>query len=149
VGVDIEIRPHNRAAVEQHVLSEFITLIEGSSTDEEIVARVSEETRSAQRTLVILDSSHTREHVLAELEAYSHLVNVGSYIIAMDGIMSFLTDTPKGDASWSDDNPISAVDEFVSRHPAFVVEQPPWRFNESELRTNITHSPSGFLRRVS
>ncbi len=149
VGVDIEIRPNNRTAIEQHPLAEFITLIEGSSADEEIVTRVFEETRSAQKTLVILDSSHTREHVLAELEAYSGLVTVGSYIVAMDGVMAFLADTPRGDASWSEDNPISAVEEFVDRHPEFVVEQPSWRFNESELRRNITHSPSGYLRRVS
>lgn len=149
VGVDIEIRPHNRAAIEQHWLSGLITLLEGSSTDEEIVARVREETASAQTTLVILDSSHTREHVLAELEAYSELVSVGSYIIAMDGIMAAVADTPRGHADWSDDNPMSAVDEFVARHPEFVVEQPSWRFNESELRTNITYAPNGYVRRIS
>ncbi len=149
VGVDIEIRPHNREAIEQHLLSDLITLVEGSSIDEEIVARVREETASAQTTLVILDSSHTREHVLAELEAYGQLVSVGSHIIAMDGVMATVADTPRGDATWSDDNPISAVEEFVSRHPEFVVEQPSWRFNESDLRANITYAPNGYLRRIS
>ncbi len=149
VGIDIEIRPHNRTAIEQHWLSELITLIEGSSIDEKIVARVGEETASAQTTLVILDSSHTREHVLAELEAYSGLISVGSYIIAMDGIMAAVADTPRGDATWTDDNPISAVEEFASRHPGFVIEQPSWRFNESDLRTSITYAPNGYLRRIS
>ncbi len=149
VGVDIEIRPHNRTAIEQHWLSDLITLVEGSSTDEEIVAQVREEAAAAETTLLILDSSHTREHVLAELEAYSELVSVGSYVIAMDGIMAAVADTPRGQATWTDDNPISAVEEFVSRHPEFVVEQPSWRFNESDLRTNITYAPNGYLRRVS
>jgi cephalosporin hydroxylase len=143
VGVDIEIRPHNRTAIEQHWLSELVTLIEGSSIDEKIVARVREETASSQTTLVILDSSHTREHVLAELEAYSELVSVGSYVIVMDGIMATVADTPRGDAAWFDENPISAVEEFVARHPEFVVEQPSWRFNESHLRTNVTYAPNG------
>lgn len=149
VGVDIEIRPPNRAAIEGHPLFEYITLIEGSSVDEAVVAQVEEDIGSAQDVLVLLDSNHLRHHVLAELEAYHHLVPVGSYIVAMDGIMKYLGDTPCGDPAWRDDNPISAAEEFVSRHPEFVVEQPPWSFNESELRRNITHSPSGFLRRVA
>lgn len=149
VGVDIEIRPHNRAAIEQHPLFELITLIEGSSVDEAVVSRVEEEVGSAQNVLVLLDSNHLRDHVLAELEAYHHLVPVGSYIVAMDGIMKYLADTPKGDPTWTDDNPISAAEEFVSRHPDFFIEQPSWSFNESELRANITHSPSGYLRRIA
>lgn len=148
VGVDVEIRQHNRTAIEQHALSALITLIEGSSVDEEVVAQVDEETRSAETVLVVLDSSHTREHVLAELEAYRHLVSPGSYIVAMDGIMVEVADTPRGDGNWTEDNPISAVEDFLSRHCEFVVEQPSWGFNESELRRNITHSPHGYLRRV-
>lgn len=149
VGVDVEIRPHNRAAIEQHPLSELITLVEGSSTDAEIVARVRQEVAGAQTTLFVLDSSHTREHVLAELEAYAELVSVGSYLIVMDGVMAAVADTPRGRAGWSDDNPTSAVEDFVSRHPEFVVEQPPWSFNESDLRANITYAPGGFIRRIS
>jgi cephalosporin hydroxylase len=149
VGVDIEIRPHNRTAIEEHPLSDLITLIEGDSTDDDVLARVRQEMAGARTTLVILDSSHTRDHVLAELEAYSGLVSVGSYIIAMDGVMALVADTPRGDASWSHENPISAVDEFLSQHPEFVVEQPPWRFNESNLRQNITYAPNGYLRRIS
>lgn len=149
IGIDIEIRPHNRAAIEQHPLSELITLIEGSSVDEDVVARVREQVGSAENVLVLLDSNHLRDHVLAELEAYHDLVPVGSYIVAMDGIMKYLADTPNGDPRWRDDNPISAAEEFASRHPEFVIEQPSWSFNESELRANITHSPSGFLRRIA
>jgi len=148
IGVDIEIRPHNRAALEEHPLSELITLIEGGSTDSATLARVAAEIRAGETTLVILDSNHTREHVLAELEAYSGLVSVGSYIVAMDGIMALVADTPRGRPEWSGDNPISAVEEFVREHPEFVVQQPEWPFNESDLRTNITHWQEGYLRRV-
>ncbi len=149
VGVDIEIRAHNRAAIEHHPLSELITLVEGSSVDSDIVTQVREEVAGAKTTLLVLDSSHTREHVVAELEAYAELVTVGSYAIVMDGVMAAVADTPRGQDTWSDDNPISAVEEFVSRHPEFVVEQPSWRFNESDLRANITYAPRGFLRRIS
>jgi cephalosporin hydroxylase len=149
VGVDIEIRPHNRAALEEHPLAGLITLIEGSSTDPDTLAQVAAQIRPGEKTLVILDSNHTREHVLAELEAYAELVSVGSYIIAMDGIMELVSDTPRGNPEWSEDNPISAVEEFVRHHPEFVVEQPRWRFNESELRRNVTHWQQGYLRRVS
>lgn len=149
IGVDIEIRPQNRAAIEQHPLFEFITLIEGSSIDETTVAQVEEELGSARNVLVLLDSNHLRDHVLAELEAYHHLVPIGSYIVAMDGVMKYLADAPRGDPEWIDDNPISAAEDFVARHPEFVIEQPPWAFNESELRKNITHSPSGYLRRIA
>jgi cephalosporin hydroxylase len=149
VGIDIEIRPHNRTAIERHPLFELITLVEGSSTDEQVVARVREEVAAAERTLVILDSLHTREHVLAELKAYAEFVSVGSYIIVLDGIMAAVADTPRGHATWSDDNPIPAIEEFVAQHPEFVTEQPSWRFNESDLKRNITYAPSGFLRRIS
>jgi cephalosporin hydroxylase len=149
VGIDVEIRPHNRAAIEAHPLSELITLIEGSSIDEEIVARAVSEIGSAETVMVVLDSAHNKDHVLAELEAYSALVSTGSYIIVMDGIMALVADTPQGDPSWSEDNPVSAVHEFCARHPEFVVEQPGWVFNESELQANITYAPQGFLLRQS
>lgn len=149
IGVDVDIRPPNRAAIEAHPLFEYITLIEGSSVDEAVVAQVDEEVGSAQEVLVLLDSNHLSDHVLAELEAYHHLVGIGSYIVAMDGVMKDLADTPRGDPSWTDDNPVSAAELFVARHPEFVIEPPPWRFNESELRTSITHSPGGHLRRIA
>jgi len=149
VGIDIEIRPHNRTALEEHPLANHITLIEGSSTSPETIGRVRELVRPEEKTLVILDSNHTREHVRAELEAYAEFVSVGSYIVAMDGIMALVSDTPRGEESWSSDNPITAVEDFLGDHPEFVAEQPPWRFNESELRSNITHWPHGFLRRTA
>jgi cephalosporin hydroxylase len=149
IGIDIEIRPHNRAAIEAHPLADLITLIEASSTDPATVAAVTDLIEPGETTLVLLDSSHTREHVLAELEAYSGLVSVGSYVVVMDGIMELAADTPRGGEDWSTNNPIAAVDEFLRAHPEFVLEQPEWQFNESELRKNVTHWPHGYLRRVS
>jgi cephalosporin hydroxylase len=149
LGIDIEIRPHNREALEAHPLSHLITLVEASSIAPETIAGAREAAASAERVLVVLDSAHDRAHVLAELEGYSALVTPGSYIVAMDGVMQLVADTPRGQPSWSEDNPISAVDDFLARHPEFVVEQPDWPFNESELRKNVTHAPHAYLRRVS
>jgi cephalosporin hydroxylase len=149
IGIDIEIRPHNRAAIEAHPLADLITLIEASSTDPVTVAEVAEQIKPGETTLVMLDSAHNREHVLAELEAYSGLVSAGSYVVVMDGIMVLAADTPRGGADWSANNPISAVEEFASTHPEFVVEQPAWQFNESELTSNVTHWQHGYVRRVS
>jgi cephalosporin hydroxylase len=149
IGVDIEIRPHNRKAIEEHPLADLVTLIEASSTDPETVAQVAGLIHPGETTLVLLDSAHSRDHVLAELEAYAPLVTVGSYVVVMDGVMALVADTPRGQPEWSDDNPISAVEEFVRRHPEFVVEQPPWPFNESDLRSSITHWPRGYLHRTA
>src|SRR5579884_300026 len=148
VGIDIEIRPHNRAAIEAHPLSPLITLIEGSSTAPETVAAAAAEIRAGETVLVILDSNHTRKHVRAELESYAPFVSVDSYLVVMDGIMRLVADTPRGDLDWEADNPIAAVEDFVADNADFVVEQPPWPFNESELRSNVTYYPRGFLRRV-
>lgn len=149
VGVDIEIRAHNREAIEAHEMFDRITLIEGDSVAPEIVAQVDEHVGDAQTVLVILDSNHTREHVLAELEAYHHLVTPGSYIVATDGIMGWVYDGPRGEAGWTEDNPSEAAIEFSAAHPQFVIEQPEWPFNESELGENITHWPNAWLKRIS
>jgi len=145
--VDIEIRPHNRAAIEAHELFPLIELIEGDSVAPETVARVKSLVRPGETVMVVLDSCHTKAHVLAELEAYHDLVTRGSYILAADGIMRDVTATPRGAAEWVDDNPARAAAEFVRRHPEFVIEQPAWPFNESELTDDITHFPGGWLRR--
>ena len=149
VGVDIEIRPPNRQAIEGHELASYITLLEGSSTAPEIVARVQALTPPARRVLVILDSCHTRQHVTDELEAYHGLVTPGSYIVATDGIMRDLHDVPKGRPEWREDNPSNAAEEFARRHPEFVLAQPAFVFNESGLTRGLTHWPSAFLRRTA
>ncbi len=149
IGIDIEIRPHNRAAIEAHPLAGDITLIEGSSTAPEVIARVRALVQPHERVLVLLDSNHTRQHVLDELEAYAGLVSPGSYIVATDGIMYDLHDVPRGSPEWIHDNPAAAAVEFAAAHPEFELEQPQWPFNESSLGTNITHWPQAWLRRKS
>ena len=149
VGVDIEIRPHNREAIEAHEMFDRIDLIEGDSAAPEIVAQVDELVGNAETVLVILDSNHTKGHVLKELEAYHHLVTPGSYIVATDGVMEWVHDGPRGEADWTHDNPSEAAKEFSAAHPEFVIEQPAWPFNESDLGTNITHWPNAWLKRTS
>jgi cephalosporin hydroxylase len=148
VGIDIEIRPQNREAIENHELSDFITLVEGSSTAIEVVQKAHSLVKPDETVLVILDSNHSKQHVAAELEAYHDLVTKGSYIVATDGVMKDLYDVPNGKAEWQTDHPTAAAAEFVSTHPEFVLEQPEWPFNESNLTENITHWPGAWLRRV-
>jgi cephalosporin hydroxylase len=148
IGVDIEIRPHNRKAIEEHFLFPYITLIEGSSVDPEIVGQVSEAIGPDDTVIVFLDSNHTKAHVLAELEAYCGLVTPGSYIVATDGIMLIVEDAPRAGENWGWDNPVEAVHEFLKTHPEFELEDPKWPFNESELGRNInTHWNEAWLRR--
>jgi cephalosporin hydroxylase len=149
VGIDIEIRPHNRAAIEAHPLFKRITLVEGSSTAPEIVSRVKDQARGHGKVMVILDSNHTKEHVAAELEAYAPLVTPGSYIIATDGVMSQVADTPRGKPEWVEDNPSRAAEDFAARHPEFtLLPEPPTPFNESTLtRQLVTHWPQAWLLR--
>ena len=147
VGVDIEIRAHNRAAIEAHEMFSYITLIEGSSIDQGVIAQVKSQVKSGETALVLLDSNHSRGHVLAELEAYHSLVSAGSYIVATDGFMKSLSDVPRGKPEWKDDNPLAAASEFARSHPEFVLEQPAWVFNESDLTKNITHWSGAWLRR--
>jgi cephalosporin hydroxylase len=147
VGIDVEIRPHNRTAIERHALASLITLIDGSSTDPEVVRRVTALVRPGETVLVLLDSNHSRAHVLGELEAYHGLVTPGSYIAAADGIMRDLHDTPRGAAGWRDDNPAAAVAEFAARHPEFVLETPAPPFDERPRAVEVTYWPDGWLRR--
>jgi cephalosporin hydroxylase len=147
VGIDIEIRPHNREAIEAHELYPMISMVEGNSVAAEIVSQVDELVGDAKTVLLILDSNHTREHVLAELEAYHHLVTPGSYAVATDGVMQWVHDGPRGELDWKEDNPSSAAHDFVKAHPEFEIEQPAWPFNESNLGTNITHWPDAWIKR--
>ncbi|MDT3699660.1 MAG: CmcI family methyltransferase [Thermincola sp.] len=147
VGIDIEIRPQNRQALETHEVAPLITLVEGSSTDSDIVNKVKALVQPGETVLLILDSCHTKQHVLDELEAYHDLISPGSYIVATDGGMKFLHDVPRGNPEWTWDHPVAAIAEFVQKHPEFVHEQPHWTFNESNLTENITYWPEAWLRR--
>jgi cephalosporin hydroxylase len=149
IGVDIEIRPHNRAAIEAHPLANYITLVEGSSTDAATVGRVKSLIRPGERVLVVLDSNHSKGHVLAELEAYAPLVTPGSYIVATDGIMALVAGRPGSKPGWEWDNPSEAARAFAARNPAFALEDPPFLFNEGTITDRVTHWPSAYLRRAA
>ncbi|MFZ1752154.1 MAG: CmcI family methyltransferase [Caldilineaceae bacterium] len=148
IGVDIEIRPHNRQAIDAHFLRHRIEMIEGDSTAEATVAQVKSRITPDETTIVFLDSNHSKAHVLEELQAYHSLVTPGSYIVAADGIMQVLFDVPRGNPDWRDNNPSAAAIEFARTHPEFAVIQPPWPFNESSLSENVTHWPSAWLQRT-
>lgn len=148
LGIDIEIRPHNRAAIEAHPLFGRIELIEGSSTAPEVVARAGEIAAGHERVMVVLDSDHSRAHVAAELAAYAPMVTPGCYIVATDGVMREVADLPRAGAGWASDNPADAAEAFAAANPDFRLEQPPWPFNESTLTRNVTHFPSAYLRRL-
>jgi cephalosporin hydroxylase len=148
IGVDVEIRPHNRRAIESHDLFPYITLIEGSSTDQQTVKEVKSLIKKGESVLVVLDSDHTKQHVVDELDAYHNMVTPGSYIVATDGIMKDLADIPRGKPDWVWNHPAAAAAEFAQMHPEFVLEQPMWLFNESSLATNVTHWPGAWLRRL-
>lgn len=148
IGIDIEIRPHNRVAIEEHRLSPLISLVEGSSIDADIVQSVRDQIGSADTVLVLLDSNHLKDHVLAELEAYSSMVSPGSYIVACDGVMQQVAGAPRTSEDWSWNNPISAVEEFVAARPEFECVEPIWPFNEGKVTERVTYWPRAFLRRL-
>lgn len=147
IGIDIEIRPHNRAAIEAHRLSPMIQLLEGSSTDPEMVHQVRNQVGVAESVLVLLDSCHSKAHVAAELEAYGPLVSAGSYIVACDGIMKQVAGAPRTEADWEWNNPISAVEAFLVNHSEFEAHEPKWPFNEGGVWQRVSYWPQAYLRR--
>ena len=149
IGVDVEIRPHNRSAIETHELSSYITLLEGDSISQSIVEDVRAQVKAGETVMVLLDSNHSKAHVLGELNAYAPLVTQGSYIVAMDGIMEEVVGAPRTHPDWSWNNPQQAALEFVSAHPEFAIEEPAFLFNEGDIAERVTYWPSAFLKRVS
>lgn len=141
ISVDIEIRPPNRSAIESHLLSKRITLIERSSTDDQTLRDIRSLVKKGEKVLVVLDSNHTRAHVLQELELYSPLVTPGSYIVATDGIMFDLDDVPGGRTEWREDNPKTAVEDFLKTHSEFERDA---RYT----RSGITYWPDAYLKRT-
>lgn len=143
LGVDIDIRAHNRAAIEGHPLFRRITMIEGSSVDPDVVAQVRHAADGRKHVLVCLDSNHTHAHVLEELEAYAPLTSVGSYCVVFDTVIE---DLPAGmfpDRPWGPgNNPKTAVDEYLKAHREFEIDR---RMDDKLL---ISVAPSGYLKRL-
>lgn len=143
LGIDIDIRAHNKEAIEAHPLSKKITMFQGSSIDEEMIKKVHDFAKRGKRILVCLDSNHTHEHVLAELNAYASLASVGSYCIVFDTIVEDLPDEIWGDRPWSKgNNPKTAVWEFLKTNDDFKIDK------NIENKILITVAPDGFLKRT-
>jgi cephalosporin hydroxylase len=143
IGVDIDIRAHNRAAIEAHPLANRIDMIQGSSIDPEIVALVHGKAKGAARILVSLDSNHTHDHVLGELEAYAPLVTPGSYCVVFDTIIEDLPAEAYPDRPWGHgDNPKTAVWKYLETHPEFEID------SSIDNKLQISVAPDGFLKRV-
>ena len=143
LGIDIDIRAHNREAIEAHPMAHRIDMLQGSSIAPEIIAEVRQRAQGHERVLVILDSNHTHEHVLAELEAYAPLVSPGSYCVVFDTVIEDLPAGMYPDRPWDvGDNPKTAVHEFLSRNSDFVVDE------DIEAKLMITVAPGGYLRRL-
>ena len=144
VGIDIDIRKHNRDLIEAHPMASRIRMIEGSSTDQAVVDQVHALAKDHERVMVCLDSNHTHKHVLGELEAYAPLVSVGSYCIVWDTIVDDLPETLFPHRPWGPgDNPKSAVREYLKKHPEFEAD----RMIDSKLLLSV--APEGYLRRTS
>lgn len=143
VGIDRDIRDHNRRAIDAHPLCRRITMIEGSSVAAHVVRRVRRLAEGRKRVMVVLDSDHTHDHVLQELRFYSPLVTPGSYLVVFDTLIEDLPDEFHRDRSWTrTDNPRTAVREFLRTTDAFVVDE------ELPRKGLVTVSPGGFLRRI-
>lgn len=143
LGVDIDIRTHNKEAIEAHPMSKRIEMIQGSSIATEIVDAVKDKAQGKQRIMVVLDSNHTHEHVLAELEAYAPLVTKGSYCVVFDTVVEDMSKGSFPDRPWDvGNNPKTAVWEYLKNHDEFGIDK---RIQHKLL---ITVAPDGFLKRV-
>ena len=143
LGIDIDIRPHNREAILGHPMSKRIIMVEGSSVAPEVIERVREKAKSKSRILICMDSNHTHDHVLAELEAYAPLTSVGSYCIVFD---TFVEDVPAGvfqNRPWHPGNsPKTAVWEYLKIHSEFEIDK------SIQYKLLITVAPDGYLKRI-
>jgi len=148
IGIDIEVRPHNRAAIEAHPLSSRIEIIEDSSVSPATAAKVAEMIAPHERAMAVLDSDHSRAHVLAELRLYAPLVPLGGYVIVEDGIMKELAGAPRSGPDWATNNPQEAVRDFLAEDDRFALAEPEWLFNEGHVRERVTHWPSCHVKRI-
>jgi cephalosporin hydroxylase len=143
LGIDIDIRAHNRAEIESHPMSKRITMLEGSAISAEIIEKIKPFLNGKKTVMVCLDSNHTHDHVLAELQLYSPFVTVGSYLVAFDTIVEDLPADLYADRPWSvGDNPKTALWEFLKSNDDFVIN------NEIDNKLLVSVAPSGYLKRV-
>ncbi|MDC1287109.1 cephalosporin hydroxylase family protein [Gammaproteobacteria bacterium] len=143
VGIDIDIRAHNESAIKSHPMFNLITMLEGSAVEQRIIEEVHDIARNYNRILVILDSNHTHEHVLAELNAYASLVSTGSYCVVFDTLVEDVSKEYYSDRPWGPGNsPKTAVWEYLESHPEFTIDK------AIEHKLLITVAPDGYLKRL-
>ena len=143
LGIDIDIREHNRIEIEKHPLADKITMMQGSSIDENMVRQVHNFAKDYDNILVCLDSNHTHDHVLAELEAYAPLTSVGSYCVVFDTNVEDMPNDLYVDRPWGKgNNPKTAVREYLKTHKEFEIDK------SIENKLLITVAPDGFLKRT-
>jgi cephalosporin hydroxylase len=143
IGIDIDIRAHNRTAIEAHPMFKRISMIQGSSIAPEIVAQVIEKAKGKKRIMVCLDSNHTHDHALAELEAYAQLTSVGSYCVVFDTLIEDMGEGAYPDRSWGPgNNPKTAVWEYLKAHSEFEINK------SIDHKLLISVAPDGYLKRV-
>jgi len=143
IGIDIDIRKHNKRAIQSHPLKKRITMIEGSSIENKVVNKVHKLARNKKKILIILDSFHTHKHVLKELEAYSELVSKGGYVIVFDTVVEDMPEEFFPNKPWEKgNNPKTAVKEFLIKNERFKVDK------IIEKKLLITSCHNGFLKCV-
>lgn len=144
VGVDIDIRPHNRDSIEGHRFADSIVLIEGSSVADEVLDEIRTHVRAARRPMVVLDSDHSRDHVARELELYAPFVRRGSYIVVCDTVVEYMPPETVADRDWGQgDSPLNAVEDFLKATERFVVD------SSIDAKLLISVSPSGYLECIA
>ena len=142
LGIDIDIRSHNREAIDAHPMRSRIEMFEGSSITPEMIERVQAYAQDYERVLVCLDSNHTHDHVLAELEAYAPLTSRGSYCVVFDTVIEDMPAELFADRPWAPgNNPKTAVHAYLEQHPEFEIDE------DVENKLLITVAPNGYLRR--
>jgi len=143
LGIDVDIREHNRKAIEAHPMFKWIDMIEGSSVSDEILSQVKKHAEGKHRILVVLDSNHTHEHVLKELKLYASFVSKDSYLVVFDTVVEDMPEDMFPDRPWGKgNNPKTAVWEFLKSNDNFVVDK------DIENKLLITVAPDGYLKRV-
>lgn len=144
VGLDIDIRNHNREAIEAHPMASRISMIQGSSVDPTVVGQVRAIAAEHRRVMVCLDSNHSHAHVQAELEAYAPLVSVGSYCVVFDTVVENMKPGSFADRPWDKgNNPMTAARAYLANHPEFTID------HQIDHRLQLSVAPEGYLLRSS
>jgi len=143
LGVDIDIREHNKNEILNHRMSKRISMIQGSSITEETVKQVAAIANGKEKVLVILDSNHTHQHVLEEMKLYAPFVTKGSYLLVFDTIVEYLAEDIYTDRNWSvGDNPMTAVTEYLKTNDDFIIDK------TVDNKLLISVAPNGYLQRI-